>query len=244
MERIEKMKKVKIAAATMATAAALSLAAVPSNAHAEAVVLPFEITGEGGGTATGWYSSGGWTYKVDPETNSVIADTPYWKWESPGDVWTAKMYMVHDTAEMFRAIGYDSNHPIMKALSAEWWNEKNTLDMLAKTVYYEAGTNSFPDDIAQQKVMNYVAQVVLNRVNDARFPSTVYEVLTQPGQYSANYTYGFDGIPLEAYFSAVTAMDGNAGLAADVVYQANFPQGQEIFEVFYSRYNTTMYFCR
>ena len=170
--------------------------------------------------------------------------TQYWKWEKPEDVWTVNMYFVHDVAERARELGYSNDSPFLKSLSEEWWREKNNLDILAKTVYYEAGLNSFNDSETQQKVMNYVAAVVLNRVKDPRFPNTVKEVVSEPGQYNPAYASNFNDIPLEAYFAAVTAMDGNSGLPEDVVYQANFLQGTELVEWFPTKWGTAMYFCK
>lgn len=52
------------------------------------------------------------------------------------------------------------------------------LEMLACVIYQEAGGNGSCDDCRRR-----VADVVLNRVNDRRFPNTIYEVLTAPRQY-------------------------------------------------------------
>ena len=51
--------------------------------------------------------------------------------------------------------------------------------LLAEIVWHEAGSNW----ISQYNKAK-VAAGVMNRVNDSRFPSTVYTVLTQPGQFS------------------------------------------------------------
>lgn len=54
------------------------------------------------------------------------------------------------------------------------------LEMLACVIYQEAGGDNTCDECRRR-----VADVVLNRVADPRFPDTIYGVLTQPGQYSA-----------------------------------------------------------
>lgn len=54
----------------------------------------------------------------------------------------------------------------------------NDRDLLAQIVWHEAGSDWIG---TYDKAM--VAAAVMNRVNDSRFPSTVYGVLTQPGQF-------------------------------------------------------------
>ena len=52
------------------------------------------------------------------------------------------------------------------------------LEMLACVIYQEAGGDKSCDDCRRM-----VADVVLNRVNDDRFPNSIEAVLMQPGQY-------------------------------------------------------------
>lgn len=52
-------------------------------------------------------------------------------------------------------------------------------ELLAQIVWHEAGSDWIS---TYDKAM--VAAGVMNRVNDSRFPSTVYDVLTQPGQFT------------------------------------------------------------
>ncbi len=49
---------------------------------------------------------------------------------------------------------------------------------LAVAIYYEAGADAVCDECRRM-----VADVILNRVNDSRFPNTIREVLEEPGQY-------------------------------------------------------------
>lgn len=66
--------------------------------------------------------------------------------------------------------------PVMDEPSSD--GELSELEMLAIVIYQEAGGSSSCDECRR-----YVADVVLNRVNDSRFPNTIYEVLTQRAQY-------------------------------------------------------------
>lgn len=52
------------------------------------------------------------------------------------------------------------------------------VELLACVIYQEAGGNNYCDDCRRR-----VADVVLNRVADSRFPNTIEEVLTAPRQY-------------------------------------------------------------
>ena len=58
-------------------------------------------------------------------------------------------------------------------------NTNSDRDLLAQIVWHEAGSDWIG---TYDKAM--VAAGVMNRVNDSRFPSTVYSVLTQPGQFT------------------------------------------------------------
>lgn len=52
------------------------------------------------------------------------------------------------------------------------------LEMLACVIYQEAGGDACSDDTRRK-----VGDVMLNRVEDSRFPDTLEAVLTAPGQY-------------------------------------------------------------
>lgn len=59
------------------------------------------------------------------------------------------------------------------------------LEMLACVIYQEAGADATCDDCRRR-----VADVVLNRVEDERFPDTMHEVLTQERQYGRYHWTG------------------------------------------------------
>lgn len=63
--------------------------------------------------------------------------------------------------------------------------DQDELEMLACVVYQEAGGNGSCDDCRR-----YVADIVLNRVEDDRFPDTMKEVLTAKRQYGRFYWTG------------------------------------------------------
>lgn len=63
--------------------------------------------------------------------------------------------------------------------------DPESLELLACVIYAEVGGDGSCDDCRRM-----VADVVLNRVESDLFPDTIYEVLTQPGQYGAFSPYG------------------------------------------------------
>ena len=110
-----------------------------------------------------------------------------------------------------------------------------------------------------EQLREYVAQVVLNRVADSRFPDTVKGVITQPGQYATKYATqaATDSIKSAdsqngTYYYAMCeaavkkAMMGQVDMPSNVLYQANFAQGKGVWQSVYFNsgwYASTSYFC-
>lgn len=160
--------------------------------------------------------------------------------ETPEPVRTAKQHALHEAADVLRAAGYADEDAEIRALSDAWFAEQEALDIVAKVVAGEA-----QDCPAEHQIA--VAAVVVNRVNDERFPSTVREVVAQPGQYTTAYLTGFGRTPRSCYEAAKAALDGTDAVPDDVVWQAQFPQGREawwISEVDTGWYRSTTWFCR
>lgn len=127
---------------------------------------------------------------------------------------------------------------------APWWTEEE-LELLACTIYCEAGSDSISDET---RLM--VGQVVINRVNHPDYPGTIEEVLTQRGQYGRFHWTGVvwpsrAGRAVEAhaveraYDCAERVLGGEWLLPTDVIYQAGFVQGREIVAQ-----APGFYFCR
>ena len=112
--------------------------------------------------------------------------------------------------------------------------------MVAKTIFKEAGGCSWDH-------MVYVGAVIINRLHSDKFPNTIYDVLVAPRQYSESYTHDFNDIPERCYKAAVVALNEEDDAPSDLYWQAEFPQGREvwkIFEVDTGYYQSTTYFCR
>lgn len=94
-----------------------------------------------------------------------------------------------------------------------------------------------------REMMECVASVVINRVNDDRFPDSVQEVIEQPGQYSPMTNGTFWNEPTEeAIDVAEDILTEGSILPEDVVWQANFAQGSGTYKTISTSYST-MYFC-
>lgn len=120
------------------------------------------------------------------------------------------------------------------------------LEMLACVIYQEAGGDACCDDCRRR-----VADVVLNRVADERFPDTLAAVLTQKQQYGRFYWTGIvwpdrSAYPEEAnaveraYRVAREALEGHhsALYGKGYIWQAEFSQGVDTIEccgIFYGR---------
>ena len=172
----------------------------------------------------------------------------------------------HQTAESLRKKG-DSDSSAYVQAATSTWNEAQKaiagyqklaqysdedIRILTTTVFHEAGHTT-------EQLRQYVAQVVLNRVEDSRFPDTVKGVITQPGQYSTKYATVEAANAIQAtdskngtyYYgicedSVKAAMMGQVEMPSNVLYQANFSQGKGVWKSVYFNsgwYASTSYFC-
>lgn len=119
------------------------------------------------------------------------------------------------------------------------------LEALAIIIYQEAGGDACSDE-----TRSMVGTVVMNRVADDRFPDTIQEVATQERQYGRLHWTGLvwperasqaveAHAVQRAYDCAREILEGARALPADVIWQAEFPQGTEIVA-----YQDGLYFCR
>ena len=115
------------------------------------------------------------------------------------------------------------------------------LHLLSKIVQSEAGSNWISNE--QQRL---VASVLMNRVNSPEFPSTVYDVVYQPNQYTGVNSQRFANLkPTErAVQNTLYILENGSILPASVVFQSNFKQGSGVH---HSIYDETLgvwsYFC-
>jgi spore germination cell wall hydrolase CwlJ-like protein len=146
----------------------------------------------------------------------------------------------HAMAEAARQLGYGEDSAIIQAAKGHYNAAQEQidaeLDMLARVVYFEAGS-SWISDRHQQ----LVACVVLNRCADARFPATIEANVYRKGQYACSgklYSVSRAAIPDRCFSNARAAAFGEVDCPANVVWQAQFRQGKGVYE---KHYNT--FFC-
>lgn len=119
------------------------------------------------------------------------------------------------------------------------------LELMALVIYQEAGADKCSDET---RLM--VGTVVMNRVADDRFPNTIYEVVTQKGQYGRLHWTGpvwperastdAEAHAVErAYECAEKVLNGERSLPSDVIWQSEHIQGTEIVV-----YQEGFYFCK
>lgn len=166
------------------------------------------------------------------------------------------MDSTHELAEAKREYGMADNSVEIKNLKQNWdllYSEqlelirqteslKTTrydieLEILSRVIYAEAGSDCIPDECQQ-----LVAMVVLNRVNDPRYPNNIYDVVFQKGQYACTWDGGFKKQPNErAIANAKKALDGEVACPPNVLGQAGFVQGA-VYKSFPTPWST-VYFC-
>ena len=172
----------------------------------------------------------------------------------------------HITANVLRSMGYDDDSRYLQLAQENWDDAKKNIQsymrlaqytdedvrILDTTVFYEAGCTT-------EEMRQYVAQVVLNRVADSRFPNTIYGVVTAPGQYAGNYVTAEatqsikdkDAKNGTNYYnmcvnSAKKAMMGKVDMPSNVIFQANFTQGTGVWKAIYYNsgyFSSTSYYC-
>ena len=172
----------------------------------------------------------------------------------------------HQTAESLRKKGYSDSSAYVQAAKSTWNEAQKAIAgyqklaqysdedirILTTTVFHEAGHTT-------EQLRQYVAQVVLNRVADSRFPDTVKGVITQPGQYSTKYATVEAANAIQAtdskngpYYDGIcedsvkAALMGQVEMPSNVLYQANFSQGKGVWKSVYFNsgwYASTSYFC-
>jgi len=99
------------------------------------------------------------------------------------------------------------------------------LDLLARLVYAEAGS-----DWCSDEMQLLVANVVINRMNDRRFPDTLRGVIYQRGQYACAYKLNRVKPNARAVKNAKRMIEGARFAPAKVVFQSEFRQGRGLWK--------------
>jgi spore germination cell wall hydrolase CwlJ-like protein len=121
-------------------------------------------------------------------------------------------------------------------------SDVSDVELFARLLMCEIGSDGHPDE----QLYN-VGSVVINRVNDPRFPNTLHDVIFQPGQYGPAITGEINrAVPTQRCFDiAADLLVNGSRLPADIVWQDTRPQGTEVYTTYASPITgATMYYCR
>ena len=109
----------------------------------------------------------------------------------------------------------------------------NDIDLMAHIIHHECGANWCSDEMRY-----FTGYVVMNRVNSDLFPNTIYDVIYQPGQYSGASNLIYETYSDHIYEIATEIVLGGSQIPENVLFQANFVQGDGVYAQVQN-----MYFC-
>ncbi len=114
------------------------------------------------------------------------------------------------------------------------------LDLLARLINCECGSDWQSDEFKLK-----VANVVLNRVKDGRFPDSIYDVVYQKGQYYCVRSGAINSPPSEKSLEiARRLLEGETVLPDNIIWQSESKQGNGIYDTYYDEVlGSTTYFC-
>lgn len=181
--------------------------------------------------------------EIDEAVNSIPADMYY----------VDRMDRAHELAEMARAEGLADDNPIIVQCKDIWWQAYEEFcydrDIIATVIYNEAWYK------CSDRHRELVAGVVVNRRDNTKwfdYADTIYEVVVAPAQYNPKYAdpNSYQGrIAREnpenwavCQEIAARALRYEIDIPSTVLFQAEFTQGDEIYEIHKTGYSTT-YFC-
>jgi len=109
---------------------------------------------------------------------------------------------------------------------------------LAVAITMEGGCSWYPE-----YVRNYIGCVVLNRVESNKYPDNIYDVLHQKMQYpwaSKSHKEPYEW----CIRTAIDILNGNRLLPSNVIFQAEFKQGNHTYAEYYDDVlDSWFYFC-
>ena len=109
-------------------------------------------------------------------------------------------------------------------------------------VWYLSRVIQAESGYCEKEMQEGVGSVVINRRDSDLFPNTIPEVIQQPGQYSTLSWLESQEPTKQVMDVTIDLLENGSKYPADVLYQANFPQGSGIYKTLSTSYST-MYFC-
>ena len=114
------------------------------------------------------------------------------------------------------------------------------VDLLAHLINAEMGCSWFSDDL-----LLYAGSVVLNRIEHTNYKNNLHDVIYEDGQYQCTWNGAIKKEPSERHYKiAKELLENGSVIPENVIYQAEFKQGSDVFYEYYDKVlNTTIYFC-
>lgn len=147
-----------------------------------------------------------WVTAMDYEPEPVVEEVEIDPWMKPQRPYSAE-FIRSGTSRRY-AEGGEKVLPCICPIS------QSELDLFAALVWSEAGDQPLPEGLC------YVADVVLNRVDSPAWPSTITDVIYQPGQFSVvsngalNRAYG--NCPQICYDAVISQLQSRYNY--DIIY--------------------------
>lgn len=129
----------------------------------------------------------------------------------------------------------DLSNKLEQSLTEQKVLKAQNIELLARLINAEAGS-----DWCEFEMKRLVGVVALNRMKNDGFPNTLEEVIYDDGQYACVTDGNINKEPsYECYRIAEDLLEHGYSDPESVIYQAEFPQGSEIYKVIQN-----MYFCK
>lgn len=146
---------------------------------------------------------------------TVTDNKEFWKRQKEKNIIGEEVKRIQDEKEISTA----------EAIAIVTYTDEDYIDLLARLVYAEVGN-------LNDEAQIYAASVVLNRINDKRFPDNMYGVIYQSGQYAVVDNGKINEQASEqSYRIAKYVYENGSQIPDDVIYQAEFQQGKGIWKV-------------
>lgn len=152
----------------------------------------------------------------------------------PAEISPIEVTPIEYEVELPVQIGSQLEPDEVKVLEKTVSVDPDELDLLARLIQAEAGSDWCTDELQRA-----VGSVVLNRMNDSRYPDTMHDVIYQPGQYSTAKNGQIEKAATDRpRENAEYLLKNGSTIPEEIIFQANFRQGQvykEIQGVFFGK---------
>ena len=138
--------------------------------------------------------------------------------------------IIESTIEPMEVVEETTVEPIETEVVAKPLYTDEELYVLSYVINGEAEGCSWEEKL-------WVGSVVLNRVDNHRYPDTIYDVVFDKGQYACTWDGNYDKEPIqESIDAAIYLLENGSVLPKYVIFQAQFKQGNATYDVIGNTY--------